>query len=686
MDIERMRALAQAGDRKAAEHLWQEARRRSSLADAVLAAATLADGERLRVIAEEAWARGQHAHLETASRALGFVITPQDCARLDGMLKRAHGKRRSRRFSQGDVLDLILDALASDAGWAWKHAGTPPPKARTTVGLVACRPEQVVVGIAEGRADALHRVHDWKAYFKRNQKDDARREAMARWSKETGPARLALMRFETATCAEALTPEPDPLVSLEPWHLKAFEQSLGWRNLGRVAGEVAQWRDEASQKEGWHRLEEAARDWPDSARILPLHRVKGMPDALVEKVVWGVELRAGELSRLPDSLLFDSIRGVKLQGGGNPRPGPSDLDAIAERFAPLRLSCFAVHHAEGGEALWSALSRSPGIRNLERLELHETSEQTTRSLVQGALTLKHLVLHKLVDAEVWVEAITSDRLERLKISTGQYDKGSLELPRFLSSVPKTLKVLDLSHHHLGDAGLAQVCRCPALQNLEVLRLPRTGVTGAGLGEALEGVLPQLRTLELSGNAVGREGLEALVSTGHMERLEALMLANAGLDAEALISWARSISSAGLQALVLDESVRADGHLLNMVDNAVLQAIVESPLFETLEVLELRMLHRGGITGRGIQHMTKHRPTASLRHLDLGGHRIGISGAKALAHWPGLANLESLSLIRCKTGPAGREALRLSPFLKAEVTLGSEEGGGSVSPLERWTEA
>jgi uncharacterized protein (TIGR02996 family) len=81
--------------------------------------------------------------------------------------------------------------------------------------------------------------------------------------------------------------------------------------------------------------------------------------------------------------------------------------------------------------------------------------------------------------------------------------------------------------NLGDAGFAALAKAPALQQLEHLNLLGCKVTSKGVA-ALRGQLPRVRTLVLTSNSIGDDGIAQLRGWSALAELEVLYLSTCKL--------------------------------------------------------------------------------------------------------------------------------------------------------------
>lgn len=125
--------------------------------------------------------------------------------------------------------------------------------------------------------------------------------------------------------------------------------------------------------------------------------------------------------------------------------------------------------------------------------------------------------------------------------------------------------------HFGDAGAARLAACSALRSLEVLRLPMCLIGDDGLAALAAADWPALTALDLHGNEIGPRGVEALVASPVIGRLDALDLTGS------------PIGDAGVAALVksgvLGRAVVALGH--STITDAAAESILSAPSVRSL---------------------------------------------------------------------------------------------------------
>ncbi len=156
-----------------------------------------------------------------------------------------------------------------------------------------------------------------------------------------------------------------------------------------------------------------------------------------------------------------------------------------------------------------------------------------------------------------------------------------------------------------------------------LSIPQEGLSDSQLTRLLSDPrTPDLWSIELTGNAIGKKGLNALLNSEKTRQLKWLNLSD------------------------------------NQLDDAAIQALANSDRLSTVEHL---LLADNTITSAGIQALAASPHLGKLRVLSLGNQPIGDNGAKALAK---LTGLESLNLE--STGISGTGASALLQKLGAKT--------------------
>jgi uncharacterized protein (TIGR02996 family) len=213
-----------------------------------------------------------------------------------------------------------------------------------------------------------------------------------------------------------------------------------------------------------------------------------------------------------------------------------------------------------------------------------------------------------------------------------------------------LRHLALSVHHLSSSGVEAIIRSAALSRLESLDLRYQGRSRTPylLFEIVETpALAGLRFLRFSGWLAPSEIREVLGSAA-LARLRGLSLTRA-LDDETAIALAAFSFMGQLGYLDLPS---------NRIGPRGVRALAHSPKLAGLRVLALT----GNAVGDDGAREIAAGAMANLTALSLNGAEVGDAGAAALAASPILSNLLCLDLSGCEISDAGARALAASPTL------------------------
>ena len=208
---------------------------------------------------------------------------------------------------------------------------------------------------------------------------------------------------------------------------------------------------------------------------------------------------------------------------------------------------------------------------------------------------------------------------------------------------QSLKILDLAANAIGDEGLeALAVGLSNGNNLELLNLSHNGPFSAVGLRRLSDVIPtasNLKTLDLSGNSINDEGLQALaVGLSRHPALERLDLSR------------NEIGSDGLRALATTEisSLRLLNLSRNAINDGALTVVAEGvENFVSLEALNLS--YNNMITSSGVAALTPifRRESCSLKEMNL--NPTMIEDSEAIAFAEALAGNQSLTklLFNCR---------------------------------------
>lgn len=215
----------------------------------------------------------------------------------------------------------------------------------------------------------------------------------------------------------------------------------------------------------------------------------------------------------------------------------------------------------------------------------------------------------------------------------------------------------------------------AMDKLTRLELKRAQVMDKGCERFAQHSWPSLQQLNLDGNDISAEGVEALMRGPWAAQLTALDLSDNSLDERALIAI---LDHTRLESLTLDSTKLSAQALLNTIDHpgwsaikhlslswlytlgdAAIEAIAMSPHFTNLESLSLIW---GGLSARSARALADSPYITRLKQLDLYRNQLEDQGAQALAESENFGELEWLRVHDNGISDAGREVMRQSKGL------------------------
>lgn len=247
--------------------------------------------------------------------------------------------------------------------------------------------------------------------------------------------------------------------------------------------------------------------------------------------------------------------------------------------------------------------------------------------------LEHLYLANLMDAE---DPPTAGRFA-----------ATLNSPQFVG-----LRELVLWGNNIGDADARAIAkRLPELRHLDLAVNNVTGIGAAALAASKS--RQHLRHLDLSSCDMedGATAAAELINTKNLPNLCVLILDNARFDGPTPRALAKPGRGPTLRVLDLDSA-----HLTPKG----IEALAKCPAVRGVWHLKL------GNTRIGDDHFERflaHAAFERLTCLDLHSNDITARGARALAAWPGAANLQWLDLGSNPIGESGAKAVAASPYLK-----------------------
>lgn len=325
------------------------------------------------------------------------------------------------------------------------------------------------------------------------------------------------------------------------------------------------------------------------------------------------------------------------------------------------------------------LARGPHLANLLRLDLsgNRIGPAGVRELAGSAFLggLRELGLSGNdacgeVLAAPWVGNLTTLELADNGLAAAEV--------RALAAVGfPQLASLDLSRNPLGEDGAEELAKADFLSRLCHLAVSRCGLGPVGAEVLFAGRLGSLTELDVSFNALGPDGADALAQEGSLTRLTALDLAfndveTAGAEAiaagEAFTSLVslnlagNRITKPGAEALAASEvlgSVESLDLAANPLGDGGAVALVRG---EALASLSRLSLANCDVTDAGVRRLAATGALGGLRSLSLAWNPFGDAGAKALAACSDLAGLRELDLTGTRLGFAAAVALAESPNL------------------------
>jgi uncharacterized protein (TIGR02996 family) len=314
---------------------------------------------------------------------------------------------------------------------------------------------------------------------------------------------------------------------------------------------------------------------------------------------------------------------------------------------------------------------------LQRLQLEQArlTGDEILPLAQAAFAprLVQLRLHhnKLADKGARLLATHFPALELLDVESAELGVQGVQTLLSATNLAK-LQSLDISRNGLGNEaiGVFGAVQLPALRHLACSQCAFEVPATAALARAN---LDQLRSLDLSENPLGDDGVIALAETTRLPKLDVLRIKRAGVGARGL---------AVLGASALGSRLRAIDLARNEVDDNGLAALLASGRLDALESLDLA---GSALTVKGVQALVASPVAARIKHLTITGldtgaldpllsadlpelrslvaDRFDDDAARILAGARGLSNLHSIVFTARELTDAGAVTLAESPQLQ-----------------------
>jgi Ran GTPase-activating protein (RanGAP) involved in mRNA processing and transport len=329
---------------------------------------------------------------------------------------------------------------------------------------------------------------------------------------------------------------------------------------------------------------------------------------------------------------------------------------LAPLFSSSALSGLTTLHLRDGEITADearALGGSPCLGRLATLRLLRvrlpSAVASALALTDGLPSLAILDLVACNELGPSATAVLSEwprlqQLDTLRLNRNPLrDAGVQALVR--SGKPERLRILELNACQIGPKGARALAGSPHLGSLVTLWL-RTNKLGDEGAIALAGGkgLPRLASLQLSNNGITSQGVQALAKRPPGQ-LKSLDLSWNALGAEGVADLAASPALGQLESLDLGYA--------QLKDDAA-RALANSPNLARLRVLNLGTNRIGPEGARALArspHLTR------LKALNLGYNEIGTEGVQALVESPLFTRLTALNLAGNRIEPARLVELR-----------------------------
>jgi uncharacterized protein (TIGR02996 family) len=262
---------------------------------------------------------------------------------------------------------------------------------------------------------------------------------------------------------------------------------------------------------------------------------------------------------------------------------------------------------------FARLADSPGLARVRWLSLKLPGDDGLRAVLQSP----HLA-----------------ELEGLSVPSGYLSAASLEL---IASQPKLAGLKELSllggcrHGNAPPANaVADFVRSANLNNLRFLGLMNWQLSAEAVRPIWARDWPHLRTLQLSSNRFGAEGLRYLLRGERLPSLDCLSLGicEIGDDGAEALAWAVSLTR-----LTRLELIR------NRIGDRGVTALAGAAHLASLERLNLAT---NGFSDAGVEALASSPHLSSVRSLELSDNMIGDRAMEALGRSTSLPNLAELT--------------------------------------------
>lgn len=256
------------------------------------------------------------------------------------------------------------------------------------------------------------------------------------------------------------------------------------------------------------------------------------------------KVRLKHMSLLANSPALRTLRHINLSGSLR---NVNDMTDVPDHELNKTSAARHDYNANRNGSIIKALADSPHPVQLETLDLSENYIGVTgyAALANSPSlhNIKHLNLSTCPISETSMSVLTSathmGNLERLEMASCRMDADCASALAAWSP-PPPLKHLDLSDNKMGDGGMFALAGSSLLSAIRELGLRNNQITELAF-EAFFGAdapLRNLRTLDISNNALGKQGAHALAETQRMPRLRRLDLSQCQINVSTLDAFVR----------------------------------------------------------------------------------------------------------------------------------------------------
>ena len=505
--------------------------------------------------------------------------------------------------------------------------------------------------------------------------DDNERLVYADWLEQHGDiARAQVIHLQ---CEHARTGRFERRRLELEWELDAVLAALGER-----------WRDELPVLDGieWLAME---RGLPAAVRVRDVATLVANADAIIAAAptVTRVELQRMEVG--DDAVQVPWLRTLRIAGamGANPLFSvPAELElAVGEyqqldwitRDRPLE-KLTVIGNATVGDEVAQLLAAADWAKQLATLHLPTSRAERAfsyydadpRLTADGATALAGMKSLEVINIDR--HGVGTRPVERLlalpklrELSARACTVKKLSLAKVKGD---PLEVLDLSANAIGSAGVQAIAKAPRMRQLQRLELDTCEIDVLGLLELVRSPSwDTLRWLDLSRNPLGIAGARVLAEAPKPQRLHTLLLADADFDDAAgsalgKVAWLGSLAQLDLSGNPLG---RGGAALRNLEPEGLGKLSLASIKMERTEAAAIA------------------RFWPNVVHLDLGGNPFGDAGIERFATMKEASALQTLSLRDCMVGDDGLELLATRgrcPRLRGLDLAGNELTASGLAAL------